>query len=293
MSQKSIRLLGCGLIVASNHLCTSTEILDQEVEKIVLFYLQQQGELAKRLSFMREKQVSNLQGSPVTLDELDSYLKNFRTLSQVIAECCLVLTILKYFQTDQEVLDLLEYLDLNVIGLRRILKKHDKQFDSKMSNMYFDSRLGNAQQHSQLVQLYHQEGLRAIIGTIRRGFEDIYEAKDALVVTLASPSAAHLTSGLTLFRGPSSGCGDRVSSSPMIAPLPRVPYTSRVASFSAMHLPSLVDGPTSGRTYITNAINHTNVCSSIYSLQSLFPFLAMAVVVVRCRRRQHHHNKWK
>ena len=34
--------------------------------------------------------------------------------------------------------------------------------------------------NSQLVQLYHQEGLYAIIGTIRRGFEDLYEMKHQL-----------------------------------------------------------------------------------------------------------------
>jgi SPX domain protein involved in polyphosphate accumulation len=53
----------------------------------------------------------------------------------------------------QDVLDLLEYLDLNVLGLRKIIRKHDKQFDLQMGTMYFGSRMG---QNSQLVQLYHQ-----------------------------------------------------------------------------------------------------------------------------------------
>ena len=58
-------------------------------------------------------------------------------------------------------LDLLEYLDLNVLGLRKIIKKHDKQFDLQMGTMYFGSRMG---QNSQLVQLYHQV-LRPLIRT--------------------------------------------------------------------------------------------------------------------------------
>ena len=61
----------------------------------------------------------------------------------------------------QDVLDLLEYLDLNVLGLRKIIKKHDKQFDLQMGTMYFGSRMG---QNSQLVQLYHQV-LRPLIRT--------------------------------------------------------------------------------------------------------------------------------
>ena len=59
-------------------------------------------------------------------------------------------------------LDLLEYLDLNVLGLRKIIKKHDKQFDLQMGTMYFGSRMG---QNSQLVQLYHQV-LRPLIRNV-------------------------------------------------------------------------------------------------------------------------------
>ena len=136
---------------------TFAEILDADVEKMVLFYLRTQGDLADRLWQLREYQTTNMQNSfRLTMESIDTMCQKYRDLGQ-------------------DVLDLLEYLDSNVIALRRIIKKHDKQFDLQMGKVYFGARLGKT--NSQLVQLYHQEGLYAIIGTIRRGFEDLYEMK--------------------------------------------------------------------------------------------------------------------
>jgi predicted MFS family arabinose efflux permease len=82
----------------------------------------------------------------------------------------------------QEVLDLLQYLNVNVVALRKILKQHDKHFRLHMSSLYFEARIGSSstKQSSQLLQLYHQEGLRAIIETLYRGFEGLYALKTAL-----------------------------------------------------------------------------------------------------------------
>ena len=138
---------------------TFAEILDSDVEKMVLFYLRTQGDLANRLWQLREYQTANMQNSfRLTMDAIDTMCQKYRDLGQ-------------------DVLDLLEYLDSNVIALRRIIKKHDRTFDLQMGKVYFGSRMGP---NSQLVQLYHQEGLYAIIGTIRRGFEDLYDMKHQL-----------------------------------------------------------------------------------------------------------------
>lgn len=122
---------------------TFAEILDQDVEKMVLFYLRTQGEMANRLWQLREHQMLKMKNSyRLTVENVDAMCQKYRDLGQ-------------------DVLDLLEYLDSNVVALRRIIKKHDKQFDLQMGRMYFGARMG---QNSQLVQLYHQEGLYAIIG---------------------------------------------------------------------------------------------------------------------------------
>lgn len=135
---------------------TFSEILDLEAEKIVLFYLRVQGDLARRVWELREKhfQTSILPtgtgtgggagGSLLSLAERDCAL----SLSQVNGLCE------RYRALGQEVLDLLEYLDHNVIALRSIVKKHDKHFKSKMSSLYFDSRLSSGKGNSTaLVQL--------------------------------------------------------------------------------------------------------------------------------------------
>ena len=142
---------------------TLAEILDKEVEKIVLFFLKIQGELADRAWQLRERQVKLLNGdSIVTVDQIDVLCQNYRDLGY-------------------EVLELLEYLDFNVTGLRRVIKRHDKLFDLKMGRIYFDSRLaGGDSKNSQLLQLYHQEGLRAIIGAVRKGFYELHDAKEDL-----------------------------------------------------------------------------------------------------------------
>lgn len=138
---------------------TLAEILDKEVEKIVLFYLRIQGELAERTWELREKQVNMLKGDTVvTEQQIEIMCQHFRDLSY-------------------EVIELLEFLDYNVLGLRRIIKRHDRMFDLKMGRIYFDSRLQGGGKNSPLIQLYHQEGIRAIVATLRKGFEDLHEAR--------------------------------------------------------------------------------------------------------------------
>jgi len=128
---------------------------------------------------LRKKQVKQLEGNSIlSMDQIESLCQEYRDFAQ-------------------EVLRLLDYLEFNVTKLRRIVKKHDKQFDIKMGSIYFDARLnevGSTSSNSQLLQLYHQEGLRAIIGTLRRGFEELYEARDAL-------------RSIQDFKGPSNGEG--------------------------------------------------------------------------------------
>ncbi len=63
---------------------TFGEILDQEVEKIVLFYLQQQGEIAGRLKQLRSHEFQSLGGGPVTLAEIESSCQKYRDLGQVL-----------------------------------------------------------------------------------------------------------------------------------------------------------------------------------------------------------------
>jgi hypothetical protein len=126
---------------------------------------------------------------------------------------------LKYRELGESILDLLEYLDFNVNSLRKIIRRHDCLFDQKMGSMYFDTRIGRNPQNSQLVQLYHQEGVRAIIGTLRRGFEDLYDAKNALLDRSDDvfPFNNSVSTTIPMLRQPD---------------IPRISYRNRLASFS-------------------------------------------------------------
>lgn len=222
---------------------TFSEILDMEVEKVVLFYLKSQGELASTLYSLRKEQALLVADLSLSLKSIDILCNKYRVLGN-------------------EVLQLLDYLDINVIGLRRILKIHDRQFDLKMTNIYFDSRLGSMKSvtnatvpnafgggkgygHSPLLQLYHQEGLRAIIGTIKRAFEELYEAKAA--INEASNSILELTGAdsmtgdaspgnvdqeYIIYQGPSTGLElNQITNNNK---LPKVAYLSRIASASKL-----------------------------------------------------------
>ena len=80
---------------------TLAEILDKEVEKIVLFYLKIQGEIAQHTWLLRERQAAMLKGdSIVEQEQIDIMCQHFRDVCY-------------------EVLELLQFLDFNVTGLRR------------------------------------------------------------------------------------------------------------------------------------------------------------------------------
>jgi SPX domain protein involved in polyphosphate accumulation len=62
---------------------TFAEILDQDVEKIVLFYLRYQGELATRLWAMRERQIMKMQEVTLSIEQIETLWQRYRDLSQV------------------------------------------------------------------------------------------------------------------------------------------------------------------------------------------------------------------
>lgn len=63
-------------------------------------------------------------------------------------------------------MQLLHFVELNATGIRKILKKHDKTVNEhKIMGSYLSSRTDS--QASHLQQLYHDEGISAIIATIR------------------------------------------------------------------------------------------------------------------------------
>jgi len=176
------------------------EILDLEAEKIVLFYLRVQGDLAKRVWELREQhfQTSFLGNGMARLlapQSNDSSL----SLGQINALCD------RYRALGQEVLDLLEYLDYNVLALRRIVRRHDKHFQSKMSSLYFDSRLSSGTGNSTaLVQL---------VSRATRMSRD-FSSASRFCRTLFSLSLSPLSSLFTKLTVPPGGVAGHYSDNP-------------------------------------------------------------------------------
>lgn len=202
---------------------TFAEILDSEVEIIVLYYLEVQGILANQLRVLRSRQIKALEDISVTLDTIEELCQRYREIGH-------------------EVLELLNYLDRNSIALRKILLRHDMLFDQKMGSLYFDSRLstqGNSVKNgAQLRQLYRQEGIIAIVASIRRGFEELYDARKTLLDNTEDGFALNFSvdpvtrqrsaSSVIPFFGLQSASNDIPVEDRKV--VPRVPFKKRLAS---------------------------------------------------------------
>ncbi|CEG37548.1 spx domain-containing membrane protein [Plasmopara halstedii] len=118
--------------------------LDSEVERVVLFFLTKQGEFATTLQGLRLQQMELESGD----------LEAVHAISDM------------YRHVGDELVNLLQFVELNATGIRKILKKHDKSLkEHKIMGSYLSSRTDS--QASHLQQLYHDEGISAIIASIR------------------------------------------------------------------------------------------------------------------------------
>lgn len=148
--------------------------LEDEVEKIGLFFLQIQGEIAAELNNLRSRQANFLYGlesdprnsKPKLLrsssTNADAEEANNPTLHHFYAEFhALAITLLR----------LIHFVEANVTGIRKILKKHDKVTKKHLTNQYISFPLrGKSQQlkHLWTTLLLHQyEGITAVTVTLK------------------------------------------------------------------------------------------------------------------------------
>src|SRR3546814_5782050 len=64
-------------------------------------------------------------------------------------------------------------------AVRKILKKHDKQTASQLAPVYLQSRVDKTYSH--LLQLYHHEGLSALIATIRKALHTLHLERQYII----------------------------------------------------------------------------------------------------------------
>lgn len=102
-----------------------------QIEKTVLFLLEQEGRLASRLSVLGEQHDALVQHDDAAM--IPELQESYRVVGE-------------------ELLKLLHFVELNAIGLRKILKKFDKRFGYKFTNHYVKTRASHP--YSQLKQVF-------------------------------------------------------------------------------------------------------------------------------------------
>jgi len=205
------------------HVSTFRRMLDNEIQKIVLFMLTQEGQLAEKLYEM-SKDGQGLKTKILSLVQEFSQQQFFQQQQQQINSIP-KMVITARIKTDawnhlkssterhrnfaEDLLQLINFIDLNLTGLRKILKKHDKHFThQQLSGIYLQQQRRSAavggdnvdvdrvddheMTDSHLEKLFHFGGLSALILTLRRNFDDLHLLElHLLTMSDAAKSASH------------------------------------------------------------------------------------------------------
>jgi hypothetical protein len=177
-------------------------MVDHEIQKIVLFMLTREGQLAERLyKLSKDGQVLKTKVFTLMQDSRNQDLfqqlqiHNTTPPATTYRDKTDTWNHLKV-STDQhrdfarDLLKFVNFIDLNLTGLRKILKKHDKNFPhQQLSGIYLQQQGGedrdldgnnesgiddNQMTDSHLEKLYHFGGLSALALTLRRAFNDLH-----------------------------------------------------------------------------------------------------------------------
>ncbi|KAI8546398.1 hypothetical protein RHMOL_Rhmol07G0114000 [Rhododendron molle] len=109
-----------------------SRMLDVQIETMVLFLLEQQGLLASRIAKLGEQQDS-LQEQPADISRIFDPGEAYR-------------------EVGRDLIKLLFFVEMNAIGIRKILKKFDKRFGYRFTDYYVRTRANHP--YSQLQQVF-------------------------------------------------------------------------------------------------------------------------------------------
>ncbi|KAL7167413.1 hypothetical protein ACSBR2_037969 [Camellia fascicularis] len=144
-----------------------SRMLDSQIEKTVLFLLEQQGLLASRTAKLGEQQDSVQQEPDI------SRLSEIREA---------------YREVGRDLLKLLFFVEINAVGLRKILKKFDKRFGYRFTDYYVKTRANHP--YSQLQQVFKHVGLGAVVGAISRNLADLQDCQGSYLSIYDQPAIA-------------------------------------------------------------------------------------------------------
>ncbi|RVW16263.1 SPX domain-containing membrane protein [Vitis vinifera] len=140
-------------------------LLQFQIEKIVLFLLEQQGLLASRIAKLGE-QHDALQQQP-DISQISELREAYRAVGR-------------------DLLKLLFFVEINAIGLRKILKKFDKRFGYRFTDYYVKTRANHP--YSQLQQVFKHVGVGAVVGAISRNLGDLQDRQGSYLSIYDQPA---------------------------------------------------------------------------------------------------------
>ncbi|KAJ6679569.1 INNER MEMBRANE TRANSPORT PROTEIN YAJR [Salix purpurea] len=147
-------------------------MLDNQIERIVMFMLEQKGLLASRLSILGEQHGAVLEQSD------ESKISELREAYRAVG---------------QDLLRLLFFVEINAMGLRKILKKFDKRFGHRFTDYYVKTRANHP--YSQLRQVFkhvlNMQGVGAVVGAISRHLADLQDQEGNHISIYDQPALSH------------------------------------------------------------------------------------------------------
>ncbi|KAM1034593.1 hypothetical protein PS1_038281 [Malus domestica] len=142
-----------------------SRMLDNQIETIVLFLLEQQGLLASRIAKLGEQHDALLQQPDIS--------KIFELREA-------------YRQVGRDLLKLLFFVEVNAIGLRKILKKFDKRFGYRFTDYYVKTRANHP--YSQLQQVFKHVGIGAVVGAVSRNLHELQDRQGSYLSIYDQPA---------------------------------------------------------------------------------------------------------
>ncbi|XP_068306411.1 SPX domain-containing membrane protein At4g22990-like isoform X2 [Pyrus communis] len=142
-----------------------SRMLDNQIETIVLFLLEQQGLLASRIAKLGEKHDA-LQQQP-DISKISELREAYR-------------------QVGRDLLKLLFFVEVNAIGLRKILKKFDKRFGYRFTDYYVKTRANHP--YSQLQQVFKHVGIGAVVGAVSRNLHELQDRQGSYLSIYDQPA---------------------------------------------------------------------------------------------------------
>ncbi|KAB2632633.1 SPX domain-containing membrane protein [Pyrus ussuriensis x Pyrus communis] len=142
-----------------------SRMLDNQIETIVLFLLEQQGLLASRIAKLGQ-QHDALQQQP-DISKISELREAYR-------------------QVGRDLLKLLFFVEVNAIGLRKILKKFDKRFGYRFTDYYVKTRANHP--YSQLQQVFKHVGIGAVVGAVSRNLHELQDRQGSYLSIYDQPA---------------------------------------------------------------------------------------------------------